>query len=637
MPYLMIELILLVLVILLGVVLIGAIVLPIIAIFRTRKIGELRARVQRLEGQLGELLGAQRETAIVGGAQRELPEFAQPVAATVEPALSGKEPMLTGAGDKVGVRVVGRRELAGVVETWVGQRLLGWIAVILLLFATAFFLAYAFANRWVGELGRVVIGIAGGVGLCMAGLRYHRLHWRLFSQMLTAAGIVLLYLATFAAFGYYHLVPREHAAVFLTVLIAEAAALAVLYEAPAIALMALVGALLAPPLLRSAHDQYRSLFMYLGAVNAGVVGIALFRNWRVLGSLALLGSQGLFWGWYAGNYHPEKLAAAIAFQSAVFVLFLAYGAVVHLRAGRKASVEDLVRLALNGFLFFFAAYTLLEQDHPRWMGSLALAMALVYTGFAWLVFERQPADRRQLLATVAVALGFVAMVFPLQADAAWIAVGWGAEGLALWWFGLRVRAGALRAMGAAMLLLAAGRLVFFDTLEPDGPHNWPLLNQYGVPAAVVTACVLGAAGAARRFRGELNRFDRVAAATAGLAGIGLGWMVLSTETLDFCRQDFDSRAAQMALSVVWAIYAGIILAAGFWLRARATRLTALGLFAITLGKVFVADMAGLPGYYRVAVFLVLALVMAAAARAYQKRLFSQSSGAGEIVKSRTSD
>ena len=51
------------------------------------------------------------------------------------------------------------------------------------------------------------------------------------SQMLTAAGIVLLYLATFASFGYYHLMPRDRAAIFLVLLVAEAAALAVVYDA----------------------------------------------------------------------------------------------------------------------------------------------------------------------------------------------------------------------------------------------------------------------------------------------------------------------------------------------------------------------------------------------------------------------
>src|SRR5262249_24402867 len=114
------------------------------------------------------------------------------------------------------------------LEAWIGGRGLGWIAVMLLLFDTAFFLKYAFDNRWIGELGRVTIGILAGALLSVAGLFFHRRGWRLFSQMLSAGGVVLLYLATFGAFGYYHLIPQDRAAVFLVAIVVETAALAVL-------------------------------------------------------------------------------------------------------------------------------------------------------------------------------------------------------------------------------------------------------------------------------------------------------------------------------------------------------------------------------------------------------------------------
>ena len=44
--------------------------------------------------------------------------------------------------------------------------------MILLLFATAFFLKQVFENRWIGEVGRVAMGILAGVALCAAGYRY---------------------------------------------------------------------------------------------------------------------------------------------------------------------------------------------------------------------------------------------------------------------------------------------------------------------------------------------------------------------------------------------------------------------------------------------------------------------------------
>ena len=80
----------------------------------------------------------------------------------------------------------------------------------------------------------------------------------------------------------------------------------------------------------------------------------------------------------------------------------------------------------------------------------------------------------------------------------------------------------------------------------------------------------------------------------------------------------DCRTAQTTLSGVWAAYAVGLLASGFRWRSAALRWGALGLFALTLSKVFLIDMASLPGFYRVAAFFVLAVMMGIAAWAYQR-------------------
>ena len=109
------------------------------------------------------------------------------------------------------------------IESIIGRRWLGWAAVCLILFAAAFFLKYAFDNRWIGELGRVAIGVAAGVSMTVFGFRYHQRGWRVFSQILTGGGIVLLYLSAYAAFGYYHLATQKAAFAYLAILVAEAA------------------------------------------------------------------------------------------------------------------------------------------------------------------------------------------------------------------------------------------------------------------------------------------------------------------------------------------------------------------------------------------------------------------------------
>jgi uncharacterized membrane protein len=110
-----------------------------------------------------------------------------------------------------------------------------------------------------------------------------------------------------------------------------------------------------------------------------------------------------------------------------------------------------------------------------------------------------------------------------------------------------------------------------------------------------------------------------------MTGIVLVWFILSLETYQFFTaqggvyaEDFYRRMAQMSLSVLWAAYAALVLALGFRLRSRPLRWSALGLFGLTLGKVLLVDMAGLPGFYRVIAFFALSVMMGAAAWGYQK-------------------
>ena len=54
-------------------------------------------------------------------------------------------------------------------ELLIGRKGLGWVAVVLLLFGTAFFLRYAYDNKWIGPQGQVAIGEALGLCLAVAG------------------------------------------------------------------------------------------------------------------------------------------------------------------------------------------------------------------------------------------------------------------------------------------------------------------------------------------------------------------------------------------------------------------------------------------------------------------------------------
>lgn len=521
------------------------------------------------------------------------------------------------------------------LESMIGRRWVGWAAVALILFAAAFFLKYAFDNRWIGELGRVSIGITAGVALTVLGFRYHYRGWRVFSQILTACGVVLLYLSAYAAFGYYHLVTQKASFIYLAILIAEAAGLALLYDAPAIAIMALIGGFLAPLLLHSDRDQYRSLFGYIVALDVGA--LALLKHWTGLSSLAFGGTHLLFWIWYIPQYHPKKLPGVIAFHTAVFLLFLIAHVARRIIRDSNPTFEDLALILANPFVFFATSYFLLNPSYHDWMGVFAIVMALIYAGATKVLLDRSAATRAEALVLIGVAITFVTLAIPIQLRSNWITMIWAVEALVVLWAGIEIRARRLLGLSWILFTLAIGKMVLWDTpSSPVRPALTPVFNRYFLSSLFVIGCVFAAASLYQRVA-FTESFARVSKLIAGLVGVVALWFLMSIETYTF----FATRAAaqravedvlhqrwlaQMALSVLWAIYAAILATIGFIRRSASVRWAALILFGIAIVKAMIIDIAYLEQLYRIIVFFVLGVLLLLVAWAYHKAFYARELG-----------
>jgi uncharacterized membrane protein len=498
--------------------------------------------------------------------------------------------------------------------------------VILFVFAAAFFLRYAYQNNWIGPVGRVAIGELAGVALIIAGWRYVRNGWFRFAQMLTSAGIVVVYLATYSAFGLYQLLPQQHAGAFLSVLIIESMVLAVLYRSGIVALVAVIGGLLTPVLLSSDYDAYTALFIYLAVLNLGVVVALLLRPWNGVGSVAYLGTQWLFWLWYSGNYHPEKFSWTLGFQAFVFALYLLHTVVAAMVRAHPASWEDLARFVLNAVLGFVALRILVKEDYGIWLGCAAIGMATLYAAAARAILVWRPSDNRLLLTALAVAIGFMAWAFPIQADARWVSLGWTAMGLALWWFGLRISAPLLRIMAGVLGAAAVVRLIVFDLPTYTRDPFVPIFNGFALPSLGVAAGILAAVLLSDRFPTRRQPGERFCIAFAGVTGVLLLWLVLSYECYGF----FDSQSigssqvmiwkwrGQLSLTVFWTFYATLLLLLGFRLQRARLRWLAMALYVVSVAKLFLVDMANVQQLYRIIAFFVLAVVLGLVARAYQR-------------------
>ena len=123
--------------------------------------------------------------------------------------------------------------------------IIGGVAVVL---GIGFFLKLAFDNNWIGDTGRVALGVV--VGMVFLGVgEYAQRRAPRWAQAVTASGAAILYLSIYAAFGLYQLIRPEVAFLLLAVVAAVAVLLALRYESIIIALLGVVGAFISPLLL----------------------------------------------------------------------------------------------------------------------------------------------------------------------------------------------------------------------------------------------------------------------------------------------------------------------------------------------------------------------------------------------------
>ena len=220
-----------------------------------------------------------------------------PPARAVPPAAPARPDIVT-----VGLRAVKRWFSVGNVPVKIGM--------LVLLAGVAALLKYATDQGWMAmppELKLAVVAAAALAALVFAWRK--REDNRVFALSLQGGAIGVLLLVVFAAFKGFGLLPAGAAFALSVVLVAGAGVLAVLQDARALAVFALLAGFLAPIWLSTGSGNHVALFSYYAIVNAAIVGIAWYRAWRVLNLLGFAFTFGIGTVWGVLDYAPHKYAS----------------------------------------------------------------------------------------------------------------------------------------------------------------------------------------------------------------------------------------------------------------------------------------------------------------------------------------
>src|SRR5690606_23047395 len=133
--------------------------------------------------------------------------------------------------------------------------------------------------------------------------------------------------------------------------------LAVRLNAQVVALLGMLGGFLTPILLSTGVDNPVGLFGYIALLDAGLVAVALHRQWFYLVPLGAGGTVLMMIGWAGKFYVPEKTSTAMIVCLGFCALFLAATEMAR-RFQRESRWLNRAAVALPAVAFCFAGFFL---------------------------------------------------------------------------------------------------------------------------------------------------------------------------------------------------------------------------------------------------------------------------------------
>ena len=317
----------------------------------------------------------------------------------------------------------------------------------------------------------------------------------------------------------------------------------------------------------------------------------------------------------------DALALALTLAGVYFLVLAVRGLVLR----QPLQLAGALTHGVSAALAWTVVYRVLSVTAPSLLGPAAVGLGALHL-VVGLAARGRSDDVLRVRVLLGLAAGFLTIAIPVQLGVHGITLAWAVEGVVLLWLGVRQGSWLGRAFGYGVLALAVGRLFYRHLpLHASSPFT-PLWNPaFGAWLAVIAA--LAAAFVLLRGVADARPSDEAAAALLGPVALALLFGVLTMETQSSFAQTARAAAAandaasaqsaslqgDLAVSVLWTVFATGLLGGGLAARSRGLFYAGYALFAITAGKVVLVDLATLPTLYRMLSFLALGILLLAGA------------------------
>lgn len=350
-----------------------------------------------------------------------------------------------------------------VASTWLLR-----LGVLILVMGMGFFLKYSIDNDWIGPLGQVGLTVLVGVGLVAFGTNLLGKLFHPFGLGLIGAGFATLYLAAYAAHGFYRLIPIEAAFAWMVFITISIGVLAVRSDGLIIAILAILGGYGTPLMLSTTEVNFLGLFSYQLLLGCGVLGISYYKKWHLLDYLSFACNYSLFF-MAMSRYDNKHFWEVMPFLTAFFVLFSTMVFLFNIVNRLKSNLLDALALLINAGVYFSVSYRLISNLYDyQWVATVSLGLAAFYVIHIWYCLIYRVLDRELLLCFIGLASFFLAVTMPLVLSPEWITVSWSIQALVMFWIAGKLQSKFMRMLSFVVYMIVIGRFGLVDIQKQYG-------------------------------------------------------------------------------------------------------------------------------------------------------------------------
>ncbi|MEK7574705.1 MAG: DUF2339 domain-containing protein, partial [Patescibacteria group bacterium] len=311
----------------------------------------------------------------------------------------------------------------------------------------------------------------------------------------------------------------------------------------------------------------------------------------------------------------------------------------NVRSKITADGADFGLLAANAAGFAWLSYIIFEPNYHAFLGFGSVVLAAVYLVIANLANNSNPEDKALNFFLAGTGVVFLTLAVPLQFEGSWITTAWLVESLLIYATASFVSNRSFQVMGATVFIVGLSRFLFLDAFNFSVETFTPIFNkvfglavlailvayliawiykrygsttveigQRGVMVFVLVANILSVFTLTQQVMGyyqkqilDAYRFYQTELVSCQKLNSGFD------EGYRKCNSDYSAQAqttrdlgntSNTLVSILWALYATILVVLGFVRRITSARNLGILLFGITALKIFV-DLWSLGELYRI--------------------------------------